>query len=179
MNYIKRGLEEKFLCINSFFKAVLVTGARQVGKTTMLKHLAENEETLAGRLGILELYSLSQREQKGIFYKDDLEFSLPALLERQKTGYKSDILDVYQHIWRGGMPQSIYADEEMRQIYYDSYIDTYLMRDVAELGGITDTIRFHKFLVACAALTAEQLNYKILLKLLKFHNQLQKNGCIC
>lgn len=41
MSYIKRELERKFLEMNSFFKAVLVTGARQVGKTTMLKHLAE------------------------------------------------------------------------------------------------------------------------------------------
>lgn len=39
MNYIKRALERKFLHMNSFFKAVLVTGARQTGKTTMLRHL--------------------------------------------------------------------------------------------------------------------------------------------
>lgn len=40
MKYMKRALERKFLHMSSFFKAVLVTGARQVGKTTMLKHLA-------------------------------------------------------------------------------------------------------------------------------------------
>ena len=41
MAYITRELERKFLKMNGFFKAILVTGARQVGKTTMLKHLAE------------------------------------------------------------------------------------------------------------------------------------------
>lgn len=41
MKYISRELERKFMQMNGFFKAVLVTGARQVGKTTMLKHLAE------------------------------------------------------------------------------------------------------------------------------------------
>lgn len=41
MQYIDRTLERKFLHMSSFFKAVLVTGARQVGKTTILKHLAE------------------------------------------------------------------------------------------------------------------------------------------
>ena len=41
MEYIKRELERKFLKMNDHFKAILVTGARQVGKTTMLKHLAE------------------------------------------------------------------------------------------------------------------------------------------
>lgn len=39
--YIERELERKFLKMNTAFKAILVTGARQVGKTTMLKHLAE------------------------------------------------------------------------------------------------------------------------------------------
>ena len=40
--YIHRNLEEKFLRASKFFKAVLVTGARQVGKTTMLRHLSKN-----------------------------------------------------------------------------------------------------------------------------------------
>ena len=44
MQYMKRELERKFLHMSSFFKAVLVTGARQVGKTTMLKHLAQGQE---------------------------------------------------------------------------------------------------------------------------------------
>ena len=41
MDYIPRHLERKFKHLDGFFKAVLLTGARQVGKTTMLKHLAE------------------------------------------------------------------------------------------------------------------------------------------
>lgn len=234
MDYIKRGLEDKFIRMSSFFKAVLITGARQVGKTTMLKHLAQGQErtyvtldnlmarnlaktdpvlffqtykppiiideiqyapelfsqikimcddteetgrfwltgsqrysmiknvreSLAGRLGILELYSLSKREVEGIFYENELDFSLPCLLERQTKSKSNDVNDVYSHIWCGGMPQVIRADAEQRQIYFDSYIDTYLMRDVAELGGITDSVRFRKFLIACAALVSEQLNYK-------------------
>ena len=43
MAYIPRRLEDKFLRMSGFFKAVLVTGARQVGKTTMLRHLAEGQ----------------------------------------------------------------------------------------------------------------------------------------
>ena len=45
MAYITRELERKFLKLNDFFKVILVTGARQVGKTTMLKHLAESSRT--------------------------------------------------------------------------------------------------------------------------------------
>ena len=43
MEYIRRELERKFLSMNSVFKAVLVTGARQVGKSTMLKYLAKDQ----------------------------------------------------------------------------------------------------------------------------------------
>ena len=38
MDYIPRELEGKFLEASEAFRAVMVTGARQVGKTTMLKH---------------------------------------------------------------------------------------------------------------------------------------------
>lgn len=236
MQYIERTLERKFLHMSSFFKAVLVTGARQVGKTTMLKHLAEGQnrnyvtldnsmarmlaqsdpvlffqtykppviidevqnapelfgqikimcdeseetgrfwltgsqqfhmmkhvrETLAGRIGVLELYGLSGSEIEGVHFDDTLDFSLPCLLERQKQVKKNDIVDIFESIWRGGMPQVLLADAEQRQEYYHSYVDTYLMRDVADAGGITDTVRFRKFLNACAALTAEQVNYKTL-----------------
>ena len=44
MAYITRELERKFMKLNGFFKAVLVTGARQVGKTTMLKHLCKRTD---------------------------------------------------------------------------------------------------------------------------------------
>lgn len=236
MQYIHRTLERKFLKMSSFFKAVLVTGARQVGKTTMLKRLAENEnrtyvsmdnqmaralaktdpvlffqaykppiiideiqkapelfeqikimcdetderglfwltgsqqyhmisnirETLAGRIGILELYSLSKNETDNIIFQNELDFTLDCLLERQKVSGKNDITDIFDHIWRGGMPAALDADEEQRQEYFNSYIETYLMRDVSEEGGITDTVRFRRFLNACAALTAEQVNYSTL-----------------
>lgn len=236
MNYIKRALERKFLHMNSFFKAVLVTGARQTGKTTMLKHLAAGQdrtyvtmdntmarilaqsdpvlffqtykppviideiqkapqlfeqikimcdeseerglfwltgsqqygmvqnvrETLAGRIGILELYSLSKNEADGVVFPNELDFSLSCLMARQPLAKKNDVVDVFEHIWRGGMPAVFEADAEQRQEYYNSYVETYLMRDVSEEGGITDTVRFRKFLNACAALVSEQLNYKTL-----------------
>lgn len=194
MKYIRRALERKFLHMSSFFKAVLVTGARQVGKTTMLKHLAvgqnrtyvsmdntmartlaksdpilffqtykppiiideiqkvpelfeqikimcdESEarglfwltgspqyktmknirETLAGRIGILELYSLSKIEIEGVDFPNELDFSLPCLLERQPLVKKNDILDVFEHIWLGGMPDVLSADMEQRQEYFNS-----------------------------------------------------------
>jgi len=233
MAYIARELERKFLKVNGFFKAILVTGARQVGKTTMMKHLAEGtgrtyvtldnstarelakrdpvlffqtykppilidevqkapelfeqikimcdesdekglfwltgsqqykmmkkiRDTLAGRLCILELYSLSQREKNQIAFDTELDYSLATLQMRQRKVPKNDIVSVFKHIWEGGMPQVMGVDDELRSEYYNSYVETYLMRDIAEEGGITDTVRFRKFLNACAALTSEQINY--------------------
>ncbi len=236
MKYVHRELERKFLKMNSHFKAVLVTGARQVGKTTMLKHLAEGtdrtyvtldnsaarrlaksdpvlffqtykppilideiqkapelfeqikiicdesdergqfwitgsqqykmmkevRESLAGRIGILTLYSLSQREKAGIVLENELDFSLNALLERQTHFKKNDIIDVFDHIWTGGMPDIQDVDSEIRNDYFNSYIETYLMRDATEVGGVTDTVKFSAFLSACAALVAQQVNYATL-----------------
>ena len=57
------------------------------------------------------------------------------------------------------MPQVQQATEEQRQEYFNSYVNSYLMRDVAEFDGITDTAKFIRFLKACAALSSEQVNY--------------------
>jgi predicted AAA+ superfamily ATPase len=236
MEYISRGLERKFTKMSGFFKAVLVTGARQVGKTTMLKHLADGKkrtyvsldvkmarelaksdpvlffqtykppilidevqyapelfsqikimcdesdetglfwltgsqqyrmmeiarESLAGRVGIMTMYSLSQSEKLGVVFKNELDFSLSRLRERQSLVPENDVVSIYEHIWRGGMPQVQYADYEQRQEYFESYVNTYLMKDVAELGEVRDMPRFGKFITACAALTGEMVNYKTL-----------------
>lgn len=236
MKYIPRHLERKFTSMSDFFKVVLVTGARQVGKTTMLKHLADGQkrtyvsldnraardlaqsdpvlffqaykppilidevqyapelfeyikvlcdeseetgqfwltgsqqytmmervrETLAGRIGIMTLYSLSQSEKMNVSHTDDLDFSLKSLQSRQVLVPKNNIIDVFDHIWRGGMPQLVHADVEQRQEYFDSYVDSFLMRDVAELGNVMDTLRFRKFLSACAALVGQQVNFATL-----------------
>lgn len=236
MEYIQRTLENKFLKMNQFFKVILLTGARQVGKTTMLKHLAADQnrtyismdnalarslaqndpelffqrypppiiideiqkapelleqiklicdeseargqfwltgsqkynamknirESLAGRVGILELYSLTKNELHNVIFNNKQDFSLKTLLERQTQTSPVNIVDVFQYIWQGGMPYILRADTDERNEYFNSYIETYLLRDAAELGGITDALKFRHFLVACAALTAEQVNYKTL-----------------
>jgi predicted AAA+ superfamily ATPase len=131
-----------------------LTGSQQY------KMIENVRETLAGRISILTLYSLSQSEKSGVLFEDTLDFSLSCLQSRRAMVPKNDVTHVFEHIWRGGMPQVMSADMEQRQAYYDSYISTYLMRDVIELGGVTDSLRFGKFLTACAALVSEQLNYK-------------------
>lgn len=233
MNYLERSLERKFLKMNKVFKAIMLTGARQVGKTTMLKHLAEGDgrtfvsmddgrnrelartdpkvffqiykppvlideaqkapelfeyikqlcdeteetglfwltgseskklmkeagDSLAGRICILKMYSMSWKEKKGLVNVSDMEYSLEQLLERERNFPKSDILQIYDHIWHGGMPGTLSFDAEQLDAYYSSYIDTYLMRDAVDDNGITDTTGFRKVLTAAAAFVGNLINY--------------------
>lgn len=233
MEYIKREIERKFLSMNSVFKAVMVTGARQVGKTTMLKKLAEKEkrtivsmdnsrdrelakndpklffqmykppilidevqkapelfetikimcdeteecglfwltgseskkmlkearESMAGRVCILRMYSLSQREKIGLCDLEELDFEFSKLSTRQEKFSENNIIKVYNHIWHGGMPGTLGMNDEQLQAYYESYIDTYLMRDAVDDNGISDTTGFRKALRACAAFAGNLLNY--------------------
>lgn len=233
MNYIRRDLERKFLHMSDAFKAVMVVGARQVGKSTMLKHLAENQkrtyvtmddpqlrifaqtdpklflqtyqppilidevqkapelfeeikilcdesdvrgqfwltgsqskklvkkagDSLAGRLCILKMYSLSAREKLGVDPADELEFSLGPLMARKKLFGQNNILATFENIWRGGLPDVQEKDEEQLGEYFNSYIETYLMRDAVDDYAIADTEGFRKFLRACAAFAGQLVNY--------------------
>ena len=236
MEYLHRELERKFTEASRFFKAVLVIGARQVGKSTMLKHLAESEnrtivsmdddhnrelaksdpklffqtykppilideiqkapellehikiicdesdekgrfwltgsqrkklmersrETLAGRLGILRLYGLSQREKAGVLNPVPLDFTPDCLTDRQKQMPENDIHDVFKHIWEGGFADILSASNEMAQTYYQSYIDNYLVADAVNDEGISDVAGFKRFIRASAALTGNLVNYRTL-----------------
>ena len=233
MEYIHRSLERKFLKMSSSFKVVMLTGARQVGKSTMLKHLAkysgrvyvsmddlnlrelaqrdpklffqiyqppilidevqkapalfeeikllcdESDErgrfwltgsqskrlmrqagdSLAGRICILKMFSLSAKELAG--KADDIpdNYTFSSFLQRSKNYPENNILQVYDRIWKGGMPDMLSMDTELRLAYWNSYIDTYLIRDAVDDNGIQDTEGFRKFLRACAAFSAELLNY--------------------
>lgn len=233
MDYIRRDLERKFLSMSSIFKAVMVVGARQVGKSTMLKHLARDQrrvyvsmdnsrdrelaqsdpklffqtykppvlidevqkapelfetikilcdgsderglfwltgsqskkliknagDSLAGRICVLKLMSLSQREKLRIAPEEPLDFSYSSLSERSRLFPENNVLDVFSHIWKGGMPEMLLMDEEQSAEYWNSYIDTYLMRDAVDDNGIQDTVGFRKLLRACAAFAGQLLNY--------------------
>lgn len=233
MEYVHRSLERKFLKMSTAFKAVMVTGARQVGKSTMLKHLAQDTgrtyvsmddadirelaerdpklffqiykppilideaqkapalfeqikvlcdesdergrfwltgsqskkllkqagDSLAGRICILKMFSLSAKELSGV--PDDIisDYSFISLLNRSQGHPANNILDVYTRIWEGGMPDMVGMDAELRRAYWNSYIDSYLMRDAVDDNGIADTAGFRKFLRACAAFSGQLLNY--------------------
>ena len=90
MTYIQRSLERKFLKMSSAFKAVMVTGARQVGKSTMLKHLAQDTGRVYVSMDDADVRELANRDPKLFFqmYQPPLLIDeaqkAPALFEQIK-----------------------------------------------------------------------------------------------
>ena len=236
MNYIKRDLEEVFLITASQYKAALVTGPRQVGKTTMLRKLMENtdrkyvtlddvairdlakndpktfinvfsppvfidevqyapelfiyikiqvdnsqnagdywlsgsqvfrlmrgvRESLAGRVGLLDLFPLSQNEIYNHKACSPLNPSFEKLMDRVQGIPDAMPTDIYTRIYNGGMPQLLSGEITDRDRFYQSYIRTYLERDVRDLSGDIDVLKFYRFITSVAARCSQLVNYKSL-----------------
>jgi predicted AAA+ superfamily ATPase len=71
-----------------------------------------------------------------------------------------NVSEVYARIYQGGMPALASGQYSSRETFYASYIGTYLDRDVKELSGAIDSLKFLNFITAAAALTAQLVNYK-------------------
>ena len=237
MEYISRHMENKILELSKSYSAILLTGPRQAGKTTMLRSLAEKEsigreyvslddlnirdmakndpalflqlhkppvlidevqyapelftyikihidehhnpgdfwmtgsqifrlmqgvqESLAGRVALLHMSPMSQRE---IINAPCVPFSVDfeRLSSESKQMTAAATPEMFERIWKGSMPGIISGQYPDRNIYYSSYISTYVERDVRELSGNIDALKFNRFITAAAARTSQLLNYKAL-----------------
>ena len=231
MNYIKRNLESIVTDVSKEYPVVLVTGSRQVGKTTMLQKLMEGtarkyvslddlnernlaktdpelflqihkppvlidevqyapelftyikihidkthrpgdfwltgsqifklmrgvQESLAGRVAVLSMTSMSQAEICG---KQTEPFSVDfdMLVKRQAERTPADTGEIFERIYTGSMPAIISGQNSNSQIFYSSYLSTYIERDVRELSDSIDSLKFLKFITAVAARCSQMLN---------------------
>lgn len=228
--YFKRLLEKTLLKASSTFPVLMVTGPRQIGKTTLLLHskeparnyvtlddlneraLAQSDpelffkkntppilidevqyapelfhyikiicdrekkaglfwltgsqkfhlmknfsESLAGRAAIFDLLGLSQAEIFGHLQEPLLP--TPEWLNKAKKHFQENLQDLYRRIWLGSFPQIIAQPEMDRDVFYSSYIQTYIQRDVREITNISSETGFYNFLRAAAARTGQLLNY--------------------
>ena len=234
--YITRHMEKPVMELNEQYPVLLLTGPRQVGKTTMLEHLIEVEgkgrkkvslddltlrelaktdpkmffqlyqppllidevqyapelfpyikimvderhqpgdfwltgsqlfkmmegvqESLAGRVALLHLSPLSQSEIMKRPPEPLFSLELPLLSERQNGRQMLNTPEVFQHIHQGGMPALVTGTYSNASIFYSSYIDTYMERDVRRLSNDIDSLKFLRFLRSVAARTSQQVNYK-------------------
>lgn len=231
MNYIKRDLEQKIISLSKEYASIIITGPRQVGKTTLLKQLmpenmeyvvlddleerrlAKNDpamffqlhslpifidevqyapelfsyikiaidngaepgsfwmsgsqafklmklaqESLAGRTAILHMPSVSQHEAYGNGESEPFRVDLAALKLRKKTYAPADMNEIYRRIWLGSMPGLVSGKFTDRDVFYSSYIQTYIERDVSGMIENVDQLLFADFIRSAACRVGQLLN---------------------
>ncbi len=129
-----------------------LTGSQQF---RMMKHISES---LAGRVGILNLLGLSMREISGV---EDRTTFLPTedyFASRKKQLSPLDYDAVWKLIWRGCMPELTANPEFDWQMFYGAYVTTYVERDVKELAQVGDEVKFTRFMTVLAARNGQLLN---------------------
>lgn len=116
-------------------------------------------ESLAGRVGIVNLLGLSLREMKDKAESDDPFLPLPRVLEKRlASSSELSLADIYRIIWRGSFPAMSLNEKMDRDLFYSSYVQTYLQKDVRNLAKVGNEGAFLKFLRAAAARTGQLLN---------------------
>lgn len=118
-------------------------------------------ESLAGRVAVFNMSSLTQIEALGLsghpFIPD-----ISLLLEKEKNAlvqYKTKI-QIFDSIFRGGMPDIVVGNSK-RGVYFKSYFDTHIAKDVMRLIAATHEMQFRNFVSYLALRTAQQVNYQV------------------
>lgn len=124
-----------------------ITGSQQF-------YLMKNaSESLAGRVGIINLNSFTYGEivkckNKLLFAPNDI-----------RKAPNINVNELFEIIFKGGMPELYNTEGINKDIYFQSYIDTYISRDVRAILDIGNVDAFKKFIVSVASRIGEQLNY--------------------
>lgn len=115
--------------------------------------MEEISESLAGRVGILDLYGLSERERER---KESNLFipNIDDIRKRERTEYKSTI-DLYNKIYRGFYPELYTTNKDIEQ-YYSDYLRTFTTKDIRKSINIKDENKFIKFVSSLAARTGQE-----------------------
>ncbi len=131
-----------------------LTGSQQF---QMMKGVSE---TLAGRVAILNLLGFSNRECLKLRLDHPPFLPIPEQIgPRWSSAKPLGLKELYQTIWTGGFPALVAGPVTNRDLYYSSYVQTYLQRDVRDLAQVGNEANFLRFIKACAARTGQLLNY--------------------
>ncbi len=116
------------------------------------------QESLAGRVALLNLSSLSQHE---IFADNELEpfsISLDSLQKRMVKNKEADVNEIFRRIWNGGMPGLISGKYTNHDIFFSSYLQTYISRDLKEDITFKNDSLFVDFIRAVACRIGQELD---------------------
>ena len=145
-------LQIKFIVDNLTDKGtIILTGSQSYN---LLKNTSES---LAGRVCIVDMASLSLRE------KFNINFNLPFIVTEDYIASRELFIkkydDLWEHIQRGSMPE-LYDKSIDWEVFYRSYVKTYIDRDVAELINVKNVLKFNNFMKCLASRIGELLNYE-------------------
>lgn len=125
----------------------------------------KTQESLAGRVAIIEMSSLSKEEiegrNEGVFdplYQDISKRQFKPLPEKE----------LFAMIFNGGYPKILTEDID-REVFYSSYIDTYLERDIKELIQDANVSKFLSLLIYLSGHIAEQIDLTDASKIIGAH----------
>ena len=143
-------LQIKLLADNSEEKGkIILTGSQSY------KLLSNAADSLAGRVCIINMSSLSLREKYGIDFNTEFLPTEEYISKRKK--YVKTYANLWNHIWRGSMPEL--ADDTIEwESFYRSYIRTYIDRDVADLIDVKNLVKFNNFMQCIASRVGELFN---------------------
>lgn len=131
-------------------------------------------ESLAGRVAVLDLLGLSQAELNERSSLVQPFIPTNKWLEQARTTDSISPETVYKRIWLGAFPHIHTTDIDDRDIFYRSYVQTYIQRDVKDLLQISNESTFYNFLVAIAARTGQLLKYSEIAKDIGIDNKTVK-----
>lgn len=127
----------------------------------MFKMMESVTETLAGRAGIVPMLGLTNSEINGQHFSP-FEVKPEALIQRLNSVKPMSVSDVFERIYKGSMPY-IYQDKNVNlEIFFESYLDTYISRDIRDLEQVANETAFINFIKVVAARTATVVNYEAL-----------------
>lgn len=155
LTYIKIKVDEER-------EAEMFHGKAEVGTmyyltgSQVFETIKDVSESLVGRVAILDLYGLSRRE----IHKKDEQIFIPDynLLKNKEKLETETTSAIYKHILNGSYPEIINEFNLDRELFYETYVRTYIERDIRSLMNIKDENKFIKFLSSLAARTSQEYN---------------------
>lgn len=116
------------------------------------------QESLAGRTAIVHMSALSQSELYGDGTTEPLSLKLENLNRRKEHLSSCNFMEMFERIWNGGMPGHRSGRFTDRDVFYSSYIQTYINRDVSDMIPGVDKLLFADFIRAAACRVGQMLN---------------------
>lgn len=116
-------------------------------------------ESLAGRTAVFNMTSLSFGEKYGYQEQSYFNPNIDILLKKEKKFHKHrSRKEIFEDIFNGGMPEFVLNNID-RERYYNSYVTTYIERDVKKVIFASKETTFLKFMEYIALRTANQIDY--------------------